>query len=211
MKRLLHILFFALLFHFSNSVVAEAHEIDSTPDGPRSNVFLMPNVYPAVVLDGDTVACMGLRDFIKYSPLTFTSNKQRTAYTRLIRDVKRTLPYAKEIANIITETYEYMETLPDDKARQKHLNQMEKYLYDAYKPKMSKLTRSQGQLLIKLVDRETNSSSYHIIDATMGRFKAVTYNFFASMFGNSLKKRYNPFGEDRVTERVCVLVEQGAI
>ena len=88
---------------------------------------------------------------------------------------------------------------------------MEKYLYDAYKPKMSKLTRSQGQLLIKLVDRETNSSSYHIIDATMGRFKAVTYNFFASMFGNSLKKRYNPFGEDRVTERVCVLVEQGAI
>ena len=189
----------------------EFYADNTTPAKQRSTIYLMPNVYPAVILDGDTVACIGLRDFIKYSPLRFSSNQQKTAYTRLVRDVKKTLPYAKEIAQIITETYEYMETLPDEKARQQHLNQMEKYLYDAYKPKMSKLTRSQGQLLIKLVDRETNSSSYHIVDAFMGSFKAVTYNLFASLFGNSLKKRYNPYGEDRVTERVCVLVEQGAV
>jgi len=129
----------------------------------------------------------------------------------LIRDVKKTLPYAKQIAGIITETYEYMETLPDDKARQKHLNQMEKYLMDEYTPKMKKLTKSQGQLLMKLVDRETNSSSYYIIDAFMGSFKAWTYNVFAGLFGNSLKIRYNPYGDDRVTERVCVLVEQGGV
>jgi hypothetical protein len=64
---------------------------------------------------------------------------------------------------------------------------------------------------MKLVDRETNSSSYYIIDAFMGSFKAWTYNVFAGLFGNSLKTRYNPYGEDRVTERVCVLVEQGVI
>ena len=145
------------------------------------------------------------------SPMTFRSTKDQVAYSRLVRDVKRTLPYAKEIAVIITETYEYMETLPDEKARQKHLNQMEKYIMDAYTPKMKKLSRSQGQLLMKLVDRETNSSSYHIIDAFMGSFKAWTYNLFAGLFGNSLKIRYNPYGEDRVTERVCVLVEQGAV
>lgn len=189
----------------------EFYADNTTPAKTRNTIYLMPNVYPAVILDGDTIACIGLKDFIKYSPLRFSNNKQQVAYTRLVRDVKKTLPYAKEIARIITETYEYMETLPDDKARQKHLNQMEKYLYDAYKPKMSKLTRSQGQLLIKLVDRETNSSSYHIVDAFMGTAKAVTYNFFASLFGNSLKKRYNPYGDDRVTERVCVLVEQGAV
>ncbi|MCE5204618.1 MAG: DUF4294 domain-containing protein [Porphyromonadaceae bacterium] len=180
-------------------------------NGPVSTIFLMPNVYPAVILDGDTVACMWLCDFIKYSPLTFRSTRDQMAYSRLVRDVKKTLPYAKEIAEIITETYEYMETLPDDHARQKHLNKMEKYLMDTYTPKMKKLTRSQGQLLMKLVDRETNSSSYHIIDAFMGSFKAWTYNAFAGLFGNSLKTRYNPFGEDRVTERVCVLVEQGVV
>lgn len=211
MRKQFQILLFLSLVFIAKANAQDFYAVNTTPDQPRSNIFLMPNVYPAVVLDGDTVACMGLRDFVKYSPLTFSTNKEKIAYTRLVRDVKRTLPYAKEIANIITETYEYMESLPDDKARQKHLNQMEKYLYDEYKPKMSKLTRSQGQLLIKLVDRETNSSSYHIVDAFMGSFKAVTYNLFASMFGNSLKKRYNPYGEDRVTERVCVLVEQGAV
>ncbi|MDD2513855.1 MAG: DUF4294 domain-containing protein [Proteiniphilum sp.] len=188
-----------------------AANINPQNDGPVSSIFLMPNVYPAVIIEGDTVACMWLTDFIKYSPIRFRSSKEQIAYSRLVRDVKKTLPYAKQIAGIITETYEYMETLPDDKERQKHLNQMEKYLMDEYTPKMKKLTRSQGQLLMKLVDRETNSSSYHIIDAFMGSFKAWTYNIFAGLFGNSLKTRYNPYGGDRVTERVCVLVEQGSI
>ncbi len=187
-----------------------AHMIPES-EKPVSPIYLMPNVYPAVVLEGDTVACMWLNDFIKYSPLNFLNNKDQIAYTKLLRDVKKTLPYAKEIAAIILETYEYMETLPNDKERQKHLNRMEKHLKDIYTPKMKKLTRSQGQLLMKLVDRETNSSSYHIVDAFMGSAKAFFYNAFASMFGNSLKIRYNPYGEDRVTERVCVLVEQGAI
>ena len=188
-----------------------AANLNPETNGPVSTIFLMPNVYPAVILEGDTVACMWLTDFIKYSPVTFRSTKDKVAYSKLIRDVKKTLPYAKEIAGIITETYEYMETLPDDKTRQNHLNRMEKYLMDEYTPKMKKMTKSQGQLLMKLVDRETNSSSYHIIDAFMGSLKAWSYNLFAGLFGNSLKTRYNPYGEDRVTERVCVLVEQGAV
>ena len=209
MKRIVQLyLFLAAAFAY-NANAQDLIADNTTPAKQKTTIYLLPNVYPAVVIDGDTVACMSLHDFIKYSPLRFASNREQVQYTKLIRDVRKTLPYAKEIAVIITETYEYMETLPDDKARQRHLNQMEKYLYDAYKPKMSKLTRSQGQLLMKLVDRETNSSSYHIVDAFMGTGKAVTYNFFASLFGNSLKKRYNPYAEDRLTERACVLVEQG--
>lgn len=174
-------------------------------------MYLLPNVYPAVIIDGDTVPCIYLPDFIKYSPLRFRDSGERIKYNKLLRDVKKTLPYAKEISQIIIETYEYMESLPDEKTRQKHLEKMEKYLYDEYKPKMSKLTRSQGQLLIKLVDRETNSSSYDIVEAFMGGLKAWSYNLFAGLFGNSLKKRYDPFGEDRMTERACVMVEQHAI
>lgn len=214
MERLIHIFVAFGMVLLSPTIKGQGYyaaNVAPTTNGPVSTIFLMPNVYPAVILEGDTVACMWLCDFIKYSPLTFRSTKDQMAYSRLVRDVKKTLPYAKEIAAIITETYEYMETLPDDKARQKHLNKMEKYLMDAYTPKMKKLTRSQGQLLMKLVDRETNSSSYHIIDAFMGSFKAWTYNVFAGLFGNSLKTRYNPYGEDRVTERVCVLVEQGIV
>ena len=214
MKRLGYIILMALILFLPSLVNAQdyyATNIKPDKQTPISTIYLMPNVYPAVVMEGDTIACMWLTDFIKYSPITFRSTKDQVAYSKLIRDVKKTLPYAKEIAGIITETYEYMETLPNDKVRQQHLNKMEKYLTDKYTPKMKKLTRSQGQLLMKLVDRETHSSSYHIIDAFMGSFKAWSANLFAKLFGNDLKARYNPYGEDRVTERVCVLVEQGAV
>ncbi len=214
MKR--HGLFLITLLTMLSSSILKAQEyyaVNSSPDGqnPLSKIYLAPNVYPAVVMEGDTVACMWLNDFIKYSPISFRNTKEQSAYSKLIRDVKKTLPYAKEIAAIIIETYEYMESMPDDKARQAHLNKMEKYLKSEYTPAMKKMTRSQGQLLMKLVDRETNSSSYYIIDAFMGSAKAWGYNLFAKIFGNDLKIRYNPYGQDRVTERVCVLVEQGIV
>lgn len=211
MKRFVQMGILLIAVFASGAKAQEMYADNSASNNEPSTLYLLPNVYPAIIIDGDTVACIGLRDFIKYSPIRFSNNRQQVQYTKLIRDVKKTLPYAKEIAVIITETYEYMETLPDEKARQQHLNKMEKYLMQEYTPKMKKLTRSQGQLLMKLVDRETNSSSYHIIDAFMGSAKAFFYNAFASLFGNSLKTRYNPYGDDRLTEQACVMVEQGLI
>ena len=208
MKNLLVILFMIL----TTSISAQPQKVDrETEQTPKKIIYLTPNVYTAVIIGNDTVACMYLTDFIKYSPIRHQTAHEVVQYNRLIRDVKKTLPYAKEVARIIIETYEYMETLPNHDAKQKHLVKMEKHLKDEYTPKMKKLTRRQGQLLMKLIDRETNSSSYHIVQSFMGTFKAFSYNALASLFGNSLKKRYNPYDEDRMVERVAVLVEQGAI
>lgn len=209
MKKLLAILFITLT---NSSISAQSQNMGKEfEQNSKTIIYLTPNVYTAVVIGNDTVACMYLTDFIKYSPIRHRTAHEVVQYNRLIRDVKRTLPYAKEVAKIIIETFEYMETLPDHDAKQKHLEKMEKHLKDEYTPKMKKLTRSQGQLLMKLIDRETNSSSYHIVQSFMGSLKAFTYNAFAGLFGNSLKKRYNPYDEDRMVERVAVLVEQGAI
>ena len=201
-----------LLIFFTHSISAQTQQTaEMRRETSISTIYLIPNVYTAVVIGNDTVACMYLRDFIKYSPMRHATAHEVVQYNRLIRDVKKTLPYAKEVAAIIIETYEYMETLPNPKAKQKHLEKMDKHLREVYTPKMKKLTRSQGQLLMKLIDRETNSSSYNIVESFMGTFKAITANVFANVFGNSLKKRYNPYDEDRMIERVAVLVEQGAI
>lgn len=167
------------------------------------------NVYPATIIDGDTVAMVYYGNYIKFPPANFLTTREQSYYSKLVRDVKKTLPYAKEISAILLETYEYIETLPDDKARQKHLNLMKEHLIEVYTPKMKKLTKSQGQLLIKLVDRETNSTSYDIIEAVLGSFTAWTANVFAGVFGNTLKAEYDPNGEDQLTERVVLLVEQG--
>lgn len=132
---------------------------------------------------------------------------------RLIRDVKITLPYAKMIAGTLIETYEYMETLPNDKSRNKHLKLVERDLKKEYTPKMKKLTLRQGKLLIRLVDRQCNQSSYRIVSAFFGSWKAAWWNLFARINGANLKSRYNPKEneDDALTERIVLLVEDNRI
>ena len=146
-----------------------------------------------------------------FKPLNFKNNKQRQQYTRLVRNVKKTLPIAKEVNRAIIETYEFLQTLPDEKARQKHLNAVEKSVKEQYTPRMKKLTFAQGKLLIKLINRETDSSSFELVKAFLGPFKAGFYQAFAAIFGASLKKEYHPEGEDAMVEQIVLLVESGQI
>lgn len=88
---------------------------------------------------------------------------------------------------------------------------MEKGLKKQYTPRLKKLTYSQGKLLIKLVDRETNQTSYELVRAFMGPFKAGFYQTFAALFGASLKKEYDAEGDDQLTERVILMVENGQL
>lgn len=182
-------------------VQAQSLKINTVPEGVQR-----------AYLDGrDTVPLVRLQEVYVYPEIRFKNKRQEAKYNKLVRDVKRTLPYAKMVYETLIETYEYMETLPDDKARQAHLKRMEKELFQQYKPELKKLSYSQGKLLIKLIDRECNQSSYHLLKAYLGSFRAGFWNFFAGMFGASLKSEYDPNGKDALTERVVVLVERGLI
>lgn len=142
----------------------------------------------------------------KYAPLTTT---EKSDYWRRIRDVKIVLPYAEMISTYIIETYEYLERLPNKRARRKHLKVFEKELMETYKPVMKKLTLRQGKLLIKLVDRETNSTGYEIIKAFYGPFKAFWYGVFAEFYGGDLHVKYDPRynADDALTERIIYLLQ----
>ncbi|MCI5581757.1 MAG: DUF4294 domain-containing protein [Phocaeicola plebeius] len=166
---------------------------------------------PVCVYQGDTIPYITLPNVIVYPKLKFKSKKQENNYWRLVRDVKKTLPLAKEIKNAVIETYEYMETLPNKKAKDKHIKEVEKGLKKQYTARLKKLTFRQGKLLIKLVDRECNQSSYELVKAFMGPFKAGFYQAFASLFGASLKKEYDPDNDDKLVERVIELVENGQL
>ena len=134
---------------------------------------------------------------IPFRPLKFKNEKERLEYYRLVRNVKKVYPISKEINQAIIETYEYLQTLPNEKARQKHLKRVEKGLKEQYTARMKKLSFAQGKLLIKLIDRQSNSTSYELVKAFMGPFKAGFYQTFAALFGASLKKEYDPLGEDK--------------
>ena len=166
---------------------------------------------PACIYEGDTIASLRMPTLYCFKPLNFKNNKQRQQYTRLVRNVKKTLPIAKEVNRAIIETYEFLQTLPDEKARQKHLNAVEKSVKEQYTPRMKKLTFAQGKLLIKLINRETDSSSFELVKAFLGPFKAGFYQAFAAIFGASLKKEYHPEGDDAMVEQIVLLVESGQI
>ena len=166
---------------------------------------------PACIYEGDTIASLRMPTLYVFKPLTFKNKKKQEEYYRLVRNVKKTLPIAKEVNRAIIETYEYLQTLPDEKAREKHLSLVEKGVKEQYTPRLKKLTFSQGKLLIKLIDRESNSSSYELVKAFLGPFKAGFYQAFAAIFGASLKKEYHPEDEDALIERVVLMVESGQL
>ena len=174
----------------------------------------VPMVRVSKIMDdstGDSIKYVEMNNVYVYGPLEFKNEKQREAYNRLVYNVKKVLPIAKEVNAAVIETYEYLETLPNKKARDEHIKYVEKSLKAEYTPRLKKLTYSQGKLLIKLVYRETNSSSYELVQAFLGKTKAVFYQSFAWMLGASLKKEYDPKGKDKLTERVVRLVEAGQL
>ncbi len=163
------------------------------------------------IYEGDTLWTVLMPEMPVYQPLRFKNKKQMQKYNRLVYNVKKVLPLAQQVNIIITETYEVLEQLPDKKTKNEHIKMVEKELMKRYKPEMKKLTYSQGKLLIKLVDRECNQSGFEAIKAFLGPARATFYQIFAWTFKASLKKEYDPDGDDRLTERVVRQVEAGIL
>jgi len=159
----------------------------------------------------DSVQYVRTNTIYIYPPMEFKNDKQRQAYNRLVYNIKKVLPLAKECNQIILETGAYLQTIPTKKERDAHMKAVEKGLKEEYTPRIKKLTYSQGKLLIKLIDRETHSTGYELIQAFLGPVRAGFYQAFAWVFGASLKKRYDPKGADRLVERIVLQVEAGQL
>ena len=176
------------------------------------NPTFVPMVKVGKVLMGrDSIQYVELNNVWVFTQPVFKNAQERAAFNRLVYNVKKVLPIAKEVNRIIIETGDYLETLPNKKAKDEHMKRVEAAIRKEYTPRMKKLTYSQGKLLIKLVYRECNSSSYDLIKAFLGPVRAGFWQAFAWVFGASLKKDYEPKGVDRLTERVVLLVEAGQL
>ena len=192
--------------HVQPKVHPEDREVDM--DDPT----FVPMVKVGKALEGgDSIQYVELNPVYCYPQPVFKNAKQRQAYNRLVYNVKKVLPIAKEVNMLIVETYDYLQTLPNKKAKDEHMKFVEKEIKREYTPRMKKLTYQQGKLLIKLVYRECNSSSYQLIQAFLGPIRAGFYQAFAALFGASLTKKYDAEGIDRMTERVVMMVEAGQI
>lgn len=205
-----------ILFLSLGSEMASAQgipDIDNVPDDempPATNMEIKV-MNSRVFFHGDSIPAIIFPTFYKYPPMTFKNDKERDRYNRLVANVKRLLPLAKLAKYTVIETYDYLQTLPTKKEKAEHIKLVEDGLKKQYAPTLKRLSRSQGRLLVKLIDRECGQTGYNIAQAFIGSFKANIYQAMAFCFGNSLTKRYDPEGDDRYTERVVRLVESGQL
>lgn len=164
-------------------------------------------------IDNEEVKMIVLNEVTVFPELKFKNKKQEEFYWRTVRDVKKALPYAKMVCETLLETYEYIETFPTQKERDDYLARMEGAIFQQYKPVLKTFTKSQAQVLIKLIKRETNQSGYNIIKAFLGSFRAGFWQTFGRFFGVNLKGDYRPDRDDKdaIIERVAVAVELGQL
>ncbi|MBR1631770.1 MAG: DUF4294 domain-containing protein [Paludibacteraceae bacterium] len=169
------------------------------------------NRYVAEVIDGDTIIRVFLHEIYVFPPMKFTSKKQEKFYWRTVRDVKKTLPYAKLIAKEVERTSHELEQFSTKKEKRQYINTYEKGLLNQYKPAMKKMSARQGQMLMKLVDRECHVTSYEVIKLYKGAVSAFFWQSLAVLFGNDLKAEYDGKDADQITERIILLVEAGQL
>jgi len=169
------------------------------------------SVVQAIIIGNDTVPYFVLPTYYCYPPLKFKNKKEEQFYWCTVRDVKVVLPYVRHIRRVMEKTNEALMSMPDKASRDAYMKNFEKRIYKENETKFKDLTLNQGKLIIRLLDRETNNTSYELIKAYRGSFSAGFWQVFALVLGADLKTKYGTKEEDAVIERVIVLVEAGQL
>lgn len=159
----------------------------------------------------DTVAIVKLGNVYCFNRKRFTSVRHEKEYWRMVNDVKKTLPIAKAARELLVQVYDTIQYIPKQRDQRKYFKQLEKELFREYKPQLKKLNYRQGKLLVRLIDRECNRTSYNLIREYLGRTRAFFWQSFGALFGVSLKGVWEPNGNDRDLENICIQVEHGMI
>ena len=159
----------------------------------------------------DTVYQIKLRDTYLFSwPEEKKKGRAWRDFYRLVYNFRKTYPYAliaKEkfgIADSVLNSRKFT-----SKQKTKYIKDFEKDLFKDFEKPLRKMTITQGGLLLKLIDREIGQSSYQIIKEYRGGFNAIFWQGVAKIFGSDLKRPYDKFGEDKITEDLVIMYQNG--
>lgn len=162
------------------------------------------------VIEGDTVFVETLRPSRCYSRLPRQKGKEWRKYYRLVHNFAKTYPYALASKKILLSVDSTM--IADGLKRgkkDKYINQVQKELFKVFEEPLRSMTVSQGALLMKLIDREIGKTSFKIIKDYKNGIAAGFWQGIAKLFGSDMKKPYDPDGDDKQTEELVKLWEEG--
>lgn len=191
--------FFSFLFYFSSIAQNEASKDSSY------------QVIESVIVEGDTVAIYRLNTIQVYSPRTFKNKREERKYDKLQAYVVKVYPYAKVAGEMLRNFEDTLNGIKSEKKKKAYIKTVEKQLMAEFEGELKKLTIKQGIILIKLIDRETGTTSYDLVKDLRGSFTAFFWQSLARLFGSNLKLEYDAVGEDEMIEEIVTKIEQGQI
>jgi hypothetical protein len=162
--------------------------------------------------NGVTLPEIGIKEVTIVGQQKSTPRRARAQlrqYDRLIYNLKKTYPYAVIVRERLAEINAQLSEIPDEKERRKFLNQVENDILQEFEDDARSMTITQGRLLIKLIDRETQNTSYELIKEYRGFLSAFFWQGIARIFGTNLKAEYDPYGEDALIELIVRDIEAG--
>ncbi len=168
-------------------------------------------VMQKVIVDGDTLLLSELQEVVILAPREFKSRLEQVRYNRLMRNVKKVYPYAKLAGEKFREYNEILINETSERKKSILMKQAEDELRESFEAELKKLTITQGIILVKLIDRETQNTTYEILKEFRGVFSAVFWQGLGRLFGYNLKTKYDPKGEDKLIEEIIMMIEWGII
>lgn len=132
-------------------------------------------------------------------------------YERLIYNIKTVYPYAIIVRSKMESVNKELANIHSERERKDYLRNVEKEVFSQYEDEIANLTITQGKILIKLIDRETQNTSYQLIKDYRGKVSAAFWQGIARLFGTNLKAEYDRYGDDAAIEMILMEIEAGRL
>ncbi len=132
-------------------------------------------------------------------------------YRRLVIAVKKVYPIAKIAKQKMADMEDELRRLPTKKAQKEYIKKIYHEIKAEYTPVLKRMTRTQGRVLLKLIDRETEYTAYEVLKEFRGGFVAGFWQGISKIFGQDLKSQYDKTGEDRMIEQIVIYYEAGLL
>lgn len=147
------------------------------------------------IIEGDTIPreFIDLDEVVLLNKLQFNSKEDRRRYLILRRKTRKVYPFAKLASERLTVMTERLNTIESKRLKRKYTKRIQKYIEEEFSEELKKLTRTEGQILVKLIHRQTGRTAFDLVKELRTGWRAFWYNTTASMFDISLKEEYKPY------------------
>ena len=196
-----------VIFLFITDTTGQIDSLKNKNDTLQGRFFLLQKVKR----DGVTLPEVEIKEVTVEAHPRFAKKSDFRKYERLVYNLKKVYPYALLVRSRLNRVDEALKNIKSEKERKNYMKSVEKDVFANYEGDIRDMTITQGRLLIKLIDRETQNTSYTLIKEYRGKLAAAFWQGIARIFGTNLKEEYDPFGEDALIELIIQEIETGGL